>query len=134
MRITFLCKTVRPISTTWRRGKKEHLFYRATPIGWFWIQRLFSFRIENGRRAFEEEENEILQKNIEENSNNMVQNQEHVAVSSIVSVAKPSTSSCSSCKCRISNKDSSSGSIEWTHNEINELIAICYMGRGRSPV
>ena len=37
---------------------------------------LFSFRIENGRRAFEEEENEILQRNIEENSNNIVQNQE----------------------------------------------------------
>ena len=37
---------------------------------------LFSFRIEKGRRVFEEEENEILQRNIEQNSNNIVQNQE----------------------------------------------------------
>ena len=37
---------------------------------------LFSFRTGKGRRVFEEEENEILQRNIEENSNNIAQNQE----------------------------------------------------------
>ena len=47
--------------------------------------RLFSFRTEEGRRANVEEENEILQKDIEENSNNLVQKQEQVAVSSIAS-------------------------------------------------
>ena len=83
-----------------------------------------SFRTEKGRHAFEEEENEILQRNIEENSNNIVQNQEQVAVSSIASVVKTSTSLYSSGKSRISNKNSSSGSREWTHNEIIELIAI----------
>ena len=74
------------MSTTWRRGKKEHLFYRASPIDWFWIYSLFSFRTEKGRRAFEKEENWILQRNIEENSYNIAQNQEQVAVSSIASL------------------------------------------------
>ena len=64
-----------------------------------------------------------FQRNIEENSNNIVQNQEQVAVSSIASVVKTSTSLYSSGKSRISNKISSSGSREWTHNEIIELIA-----------
>ena len=50
--------------------------------------RLFSFRTEEGRHANVEEENEILQKDIEENSNNLVQKQEQVAVSSIASVVK----------------------------------------------
>ena len=68
------------------------------------------FRTEKGRHAFEEEENEILQRNIEENSNNIVQNQEQVAVSSIASVVKTFTSLCSSVKSQISNKNSSSGS------------------------
>ena len=71
-----------------------------------------------------EEEIEILQRNIEENSYNIVQNQEQVAVSSNASIVKPSTSSCSSGKSPISNKNSSSGSREWTHNEIINLIAI----------
>ena len=44
--------------------------------------------------------------------------------SSIASVVKAFTSLCSSGKCRISNKNSSSGSREWTHNEMIELIAI----------
>ena len=73
---------------------------------------------------FEEEENEILQRNIEEKSNNVLQNKEQVPVSSIASVVKTSTSSYSSGKSRISNKNNSSGSREWTHNEIIELIAI----------
>ena len=47
-----------------------------------------------------------------------------VAVSSIASVVKASTSSCCSGKSRISNRSSSSGSREWTHNEIIELTAI----------
>ena len=112
------------MSTTWRRAKKEHLFYRTSSSDCFWILRLFSFRIEEGRHAVEEEENEILQRDIEENSNNLVQNQVQVAAGSITSVVKTSTSSCFSGKSRISNKNSSSGSREWTHNEIIELIAI----------
>ena len=124
-RITFLCKTGQPMSTSWRRGTKEHLFYRTSPSGCFWILRLFSFRIEEGRRAFEEEENEFLQRDIKENSNNLVQNQEQVTVSSIASVMKTSTSSCCSGKSQISNKSSSSGSREWIHNEIhNEIIVL----------
>ena len=47
----------------------------------------------HGRHAFEEDENKILQRNIEENSNNIVKNHEQVAVSSIASVGKTSTSS-----------------------------------------
>ena len=39
-----------------------------------WILRLFSFRIEEDRRAFEEE-NKFLQRDIKENCNNLVQNQ-----------------------------------------------------------
>ena len=83
------------------------------------ITSLFSFKNEKYKRAFEEEENEILQRNIEENSDNI-----WVAVSSIASVLKPSTSLCFPGKSRISSKNSSSGSREWTHNEIIELIAI----------
>ena len=124
VRIIFLWKTSQPMFTTWRRGKKEHFFYRTFLNGWFSHQRLFSFRTEKGRRAFEEEKNEILQRNVEENTYNIVQNQEQVAVSSIASVVKPSTPSCSAGKNRISNKNSSSGSREWTHNGIIELIAI----------
>ena len=70
------------------------------------------FRIEEGRRAFEEEKNEFLQKSIKENSNNLVQNQEQVTPSSTVSVMKTSTSSCCSGKSQISSKSSSSGSRE----------------------
>ena len=55
---------------------------------------------------------EISQRSIKEDSNNIVQNQEQVAVSSIASVVKTSTSSCSSGKSRISNKNSSGGSTE----------------------
>ena len=51
----------------------------------------FSFRIEERRRAFEKE-NEFLQRDIKENSNNLVQNQEQVTVSSTASVMKTSTS------------------------------------------
>ena len=80
---------------------------------------LFSFRIEESRRAFKEEEIEILQSDIEESSNNLVQNQEQVAVIITVSVVKISTSSCcSGRKSRIWNQNSSSGSREWTRNEI----------------
>ena len=106
------------------KWQKNIFFTEHLPLADSRYSVLFSFRIENGRRAFEEEENEILQRNIEENSNNIVQNQEQVAVSSIASVVKTSTSSCSSGNSRISNKNSSSGSREWFHNEIIELIAI----------
>ena len=112
------------MSTSSRRDRKEHLFYRTSPSLCFWILRLFSFRIEEGRRAFEEEENEFLQRDIKENSNNLVQKQEQVTVSSIASVMKNSTSSCCSGKSQISNKSSSSGSRKWIHSEIIELIAI----------
>ena len=122
--ITFLCKTGQPMSTSWRLSTNGQLFYRISPSGCFWILRLFSFRIEGGRRTFEEEENEFLQRDIKENSNNLVQNQEQVTVSSIASVMKASTSFCSSGKSQISNKSSSSGSREWIHNETIELIAI----------
>ena len=70
----------------------EQVFYRISPSGCFWILRLFSFRIEEARRAFEEE-NEFLQRDIKENCNNLVQNQKQVTVSSIASVMKTSTSS-----------------------------------------
>ena len=83
---------------TWQ---KENLSYRTSPSGCFWILRLFSFRIEEGRHGFEEE----------------------VEVSSTASVAATTTSSCSSGKTQTSNKNSS-GSREWAQNEINELIAI----------
>ena len=60
VRIPFLCKTGQPISTSWRRGTKEHLFYRTSSSVCFWI--------EEGWRAFEEEENEFVQRDIKENS------------------------------------------------------------------
>ena len=68
------------MSTSWRRGTKERFSTEHLPSGCFWILRLFSFRIEEGRRAFEEEGNEFLQRDIKENSNNLVQNQEQVAL------------------------------------------------------
>ena len=70
-----MCKTGQPMSTSWRR-KKEHLFYRTFSSDYFWILSLFSFRTEEGIRANVEEENEILQTDIEENSNNLVQKQD----------------------------------------------------------
>ena len=112
VRIKFLCKTGQPMSTSWRRGTKEHLFYKTSRSVCFWILRLFSFKIEEGRLAFEEEENEFLPRDIKENSNNLVQNQEQVTASSIASVMKTSTSSYCSGKSQISNKRSSSGSRE----------------------
>ena len=60
-------------------AQKNTFFYRAYPSGCFWILHLFSFRIEEGRRAFEEE-NEFLHRDIKENSNHLVQNQEQVTV------------------------------------------------------
>ena len=40
------------------------------------IASYFLLKLKKGRRAFEKEENEILQRNIGENSNNILQNQE----------------------------------------------------------
>ena len=100
------------MSTSWRRGTKERFSTEHLPSGCFWLLRLFSFRIEEGRPAFEEEGNEFLQRDIKENSNNLVQNQEQVTVSSTASVMKTSTSSYCSGKSQISNKSSSSSSIE----------------------
>ena len=62
-------------------------------------------------------------RDIEENSNNNVQNHEQVVVSSNASVVKTSTSSWSSGKSQTSNKNSSRDNIKWARNEINELIA-----------
>ena len=76
MRITYSCKTGQPVSTSWRCDKKKIFFTEHLPLAGARYSILFSFRIEKGRRAFEDEENEILQRNIEENSNNIVQNQE----------------------------------------------------------
>ena len=56
------------MSTSWRRDKKEYLFYRTPPSDYSWILRLFSFRTKEGTRAYVEEENEILQRDNEENS------------------------------------------------------------------
>ena len=99
------------MSTSWRRGTKENLFYRTSASGCFWILRLLSFRTEESRRAFEKE-NKFLQRDIKENSNNLVQNQEQVTVSSTASVMKTSTSSFCSGKSQISNKSSSIGNRE----------------------
>ena len=66
---------------------------------------LFSFRTEGGRRAFVEKENKILKRDIEENSNNLLQKEEQVAVRSIAPVVKTSTSSCCSGKSRASKTE-----------------------------
>ena len=73
---------------------------------------LFSFRTEKGILAYVEKENEILQRNTEENSNNIVQKQEQVAVSSIGSVVKTCTSSCFSGKSRTSKKEAAAVAVE----------------------
>ena len=65
VRITCLGKTCQPMSTSWRRSKKEHLFARTSPSLYFWILRLFSLRTAGGRCAYLEDENEILQRDIE---------------------------------------------------------------------
>ena len=74
--------------------------------------RLFSFRTEGGIREYVEEKNEILQRDIEENSNNLVQKQEQVGVSSIASVVKTFTSSCCSGKSRASKTELAAVAIE----------------------
>ena len=56
--------------------KKKNIFFTEDlPLADSRYSVLFSFRIEKGRGAFEEGENEILQRNIKENFNNIVQNQ-----------------------------------------------------------
>ena len=55
--------------------EKNIFFTEHLPLADSRYSVLFSFRIEKGRCAFEEEENETLQRNIEENSN-IVQNKE----------------------------------------------------------
>ena len=55
--------------------KKNIFFTEHLPLADSRYSVLFSFRIEKGKCAFEEEENETLQRNIEENSN-IVQNKE----------------------------------------------------------
>ena len=57
MRINVLCKSGQPMSKSWRRGEKEHLFYRTSPSGCFWIWRLLELkrvdvRLENKKIKF----------------------------------------------------------------------------------
>ena len=70
--------------------------------------------MEEGTRAYIEEENKILQRNIaiEENSDNLVQKQEQVVVSSIASVVKASTYSYCSGKSRTSKTDAAAVAVE----------------------
>ena len=70
------------------------------------------FRTEGGRGGYVEEENEHLQRGIVENPNSLVQKKEQVAVSSIVSVVKTSTSSCCSGKSRASKTEAAAMVIE----------------------
>ena len=112
LRITFLCKTSQPMSIY--RGdvaQRNTFFTEHLPMAASGLC-LFSFGIDEGRRAFGEEENEFLQRDITENSNNLVENQEQVTVSSISLVMKASPSSCCSSKSQISNRSSSIGSRE----------------------
>ena len=107
LRITFLCKTSQPMSIY--RGEvaqRNTFFTEHLPVA------ASAFGIDEGRRAFGKEENEFLQRDITENSNNLVQNQEQVTVSSISLVMKASPSSCCSGKSQISNRSSSIGSRE----------------------
>ena len=74
MRISFSSKTGQPVSTLWKRDK--NFFTEHLPLADSRYSALFSCRTGKGRRTFEEEENKILQRIIEEKSNNIVQNQE----------------------------------------------------------
>ena len=108
LRTTFLQKTSEQmlVQCPQHGGEVKKSTIILHPSDCFWILRLFSFRNEEGRKAFEEEENEISQRFIEENSNNSAQNQKQVAVGSIASVVKNSTYSCCSDKSQISTKNS----------------------------
>ena len=76
MRISFRAKQVNQCPHHGGVTKKNIFFTEHLLLPGSRHSVLFSFRIEKGERALEEEENEILQRNIEENSNNIVQNQE----------------------------------------------------------
>ena len=111
------------MSRIWRRGKKKNTFFTEhLPLADSLISVYFLLELKKDMRL--KKKMKYHKETSKTNSNNTVQNQEQVAVSSIASVVKTSTSSCSSGNSRISNKNSSSGSREWTHNEIIELIAI----------
>ena len=72
-------------------AKKNTFFTEYLPLSDSLISVYFLLELKK-----EDEDNEILQRNIEENSSNIVQTQEQVAVSSITPVVKISTSLCSS--------------------------------------
>ena len=76
---------------TWQ--KKNIFFTEQLPVA-------ASITIDESRRAFEQEEDEILERDVKENSN-LAQKQEQVEVSSIASVVKTSTFSCCSGKSRL---------------------------------
>ena len=90
---------------------KKNTFYRTSPSDYFWILRLFSFRTEGGRRAHVEED-EIIQRDIEEKSNNLVKKQDQVDVSCIASVVKTSTSLCCSGKSRALKTEAAAVAVE----------------------
>ena len=105
-------------------AKKNTFFTEHLPLTDSPISVYFLLELKKVDMRLKKKKNDILQRNIEENYSNIVQNQEQVAVISIAPVVKTSTSSCSSGKSPVSNKNSSSGSREETRNEIIELIAI----------
>ena len=83
-------------------------FYRTSPSDYFWILRLFSFRTEGVRRAHVEED-EIIQRDIEEKSNNLVKKQDQVDLASVV---KTSTSLCCSGKSRALKIEAAAVAVE----------------------
>ena len=104
-------------------AKKNTFLTEHRPLADFPISIYFLLELKKVDVRFKKKKMKFYKETLKITSN-IVQNQEQVAVSSIASVVKTSTSSCSSGNSRISNKNSSSGSREWTHNEIIELIAV----------
>ena len=107
MRKTFSYKTGQPMSTTCGRGKKERLFTEKLPLANFRYRVYFLLELKKVDVRLKKKKMKFYKETMKKNSNKIVQNQEQVAVSNIASVGKPSTSSCSSGKSRISNKNSS---------------------------
>ena len=93
-------------------AKKNTFFTEHLPLIDPPISVYFLLELKKVDMRLKKKKNDVLQRNIEENYSNIVQNQEQVAVISIASVVKTSTSSCSSGKSPVSNKNSSSGSRE----------------------
>ena len=71
MKITFRAKQVNQCPEHGDMLKKNSFFTEHIPLADSPVS-VYFFRTEKDRHAFEEEENEILQRNIEENSNYIV--------------------------------------------------------------